>query len=54
MANPRLQAVDGVHAEDMSLVEVAPGVRRMFYACCDREGNWGVTSAIATTHSNHP
>ena len=54
MANPRLQAVDGVHAEDMSLVDVAPGVRRMFYACCDREGNWGVTSATCSGRRPNP
>lgn len=38
--------MDAVHAEDMSLVEIEPGRHRMYYAACDRHGNWGIASAI--------
>lgn len=38
--------IDAVHAEDMSLVEIGEGCYRMFYASCDRHGNWRVASAI--------
>ena len=38
--------LDAVHAEDMSLVEVEPGRYRMFYAACDRSGNWRIASAV--------
>ena len=37
---------DAVHAEDMSLVEVEPGRYRMYYAACDRHGNWRIASAV--------
>lgn len=38
--------LDAVHAEDMSMVEVADGTYRMYYAACDKNGNWRVASAI--------
>jgi len=38
--------VDGVHAEDMSVIEVEPGCYRMYYAACDRHGNWRIASAV--------
>ncbi|MCA9010208.1 MAG: hypothetical protein KDB01_10705, partial [Planctomycetaceae bacterium] len=34
------EAPDAVHAEDMSLVEISPGKFRMYYAACDKTGNW--------------
>jgi hypothetical protein len=38
--------LDAVHAEDMSLVEFEPGRYRMYYAACDRHGNWRIASAV--------
>jgi hypothetical protein len=38
--------VDAVHAEDMSVIQIAPGRYRMYYAACDARGRWCVTSAI--------
>ena len=38
--------LDAVHAEDMSLVEIGEGRYRMYYAACDKEGNWRIASAI--------
>ncbi len=38
--------LDSVHAEDMSLVEIEPGRYRMYYAACDRGGNWRIASAV--------
>lgn len=38
---------DAVHAEDMSLVKIGAGKYRMYYAACDKDGNWGVASAIS-------
>lgn len=38
--------VDAVHAEDMSVIEYAPGCHRMYYAACDAHGRWCVASAI--------
>ena len=38
--------IDAVHAEDMSLAEIGGGRYRMFYAACDRHGNWRVASAV--------
>ena len=37
---------DAVHAEDMSLIEVGERRFRMYYAACDRTGNWCVLSAV--------
>ena len=39
--------VDAVHAEDMTLVRLADGRRRMYYAACDAAGNWQIASAIS-------
>ena len=42
------EALDAVHAEDMSLIQLDDGAYRMYYACCDNKGNWRVVSAVAT------
>ncbi len=39
--------IDAVHAEDMSLIELEDGRCRMYYAACDKAGNWRVASAVA-------
>lgn len=38
--------LDAVHSEDMSLVEIGGGQYRMYYAACDRNGNWRIVSAV--------
>ena len=38
--------VDAVHAEDMSLIEIGAEKYRMYYAACDKDGNWGIASAV--------
>ena len=38
--------VDAIHAEDMALLRIDSARYRMYYAACDRSGNWGVASAI--------
>ena len=38
--------LDVVHAEDMSLIQIAPNRYRMYYAACDAQGRWCVASAI--------
>ena len=40
------EGLDAVHAEDMSLIQIAPGRYRMYYAACDARGHWCVASAI--------
>lgn len=40
------KGLDAVHAEDMSLIQIAPGRYRMYYAACDARGKWCVASAI--------
>ena len=40
------EGVDAVHAEDMSLVALDDGRFRMYYAACDKDGLWGIASAI--------
>ena len=42
--------LDAVHAEDMSLVEIGEGRYRMYYAACDKEGNWRIASAVSETN----
>ena len=37
--------LDAVHSEDMALVEIGDGNYRMYYAACDRNGNWRIASA---------
>lgn len=39
--------LDAVHAQDMSLIEIGTGFYRMYYAACDREGHWRITSAVS-------
>ena len=43
------EGVDAVHAEDMSLVALDGGKYRMYYAACDKDGNWGIASAVTET-----
>ncbi|MDA1018102.1 MAG: hypothetical protein O3A00_27055 [Planctomycetota bacterium] len=38
--------LDAVQAEDMSLIQIASGRYRMYYAACDAQGRWCVASAI--------
>jgi hypothetical protein len=38
--------IDAVHAEDMSLISIGDGSYRMYYAACDKEGNWRIASAV--------
>ena len=40
------EGLDAVHAEDMSLVPIGEGKVRMYYAACDKDGNWRIASAI--------
>jgi predicted GH43/DUF377 family glycosyl hydrolase len=40
------EGLDAVHAEDMSLVQIGPGRYRMYYAACDKDGNWRIASAV--------
>ena len=42
------EGLDAVHAEDMSLVAIGGGRYRMYYAACDKAGNWRIASAIST------
>ncbi len=44
--------LDALHAEDMSLVEIGDGRYRMYYAACDRKGNWRIASAV--TENSQP
>ena len=41
------EGIDAVHAEDMSLLMIGAGRYRMYYAACDRSGNWRIASAVA-------
>ena len=40
------QGLDAVHAEDMSLIKIGTGKYRMYYAACDKDGNWRIASAV--------
>lgn len=40
------EGLDAVHAEDMSLIEIGHGKYRMYYAACDKSGNWRIASAV--------
>jgi len=39
--------IDAVHAEDMSLIQLADGRVRMYYAACDARGRWSIASAVS-------
>jgi len=39
--------VDGVHAEDMSVISLGDGKHRMYYASCDATGCWQIASAVS-------
>ena len=41
------EGLDAVHAEDMAVVTLDDGRRRMYYAACDRYGAWRIASAIS-------
>ena len=43
------EGLDAVHAEDMSLIEIGNGTYRMYYAACDKDGNWRIASAVRTS-----
>ena len=43
------EGLDAVHAEDMSIIRLADGRYRMYYAACDTSGVWLVASAISAT-----
>ena len=38
--------LDAVHAEDMSVITLGDGRRRMYYAACDTAGRWRIASAV--------
>lgn len=38
--------LDAVHAEDLSLVQIGKNDYRMYYAACDKDGNWRIASAV--------
>lgn len=40
------EGLDAVHAEDMSLVPIGEDKHRMYYAACDKDGNWRIASAV--------
>ena len=40
------EGLDAVHAEDMSLIKISEGTYRMYYAACDKDGNWRIASAV--------
>ena len=40
------QGLDAVHAEDMSLIKIGRRKYRMYYAACDKDGNWRIASAV--------
>ena len=42
--------IDAVHAEDMSVIHLGEGRYRMYYAACDKHGEWRIASAI--THED--
>jgi hypothetical protein len=42
--------LDAVHAEDMSVIRIAPDRYRMYYAACDSKGRWCIASAIHHVH----
>lgn len=41
------EGLDAVHAEDMSLIKIGEGKYRMYYAACDKDGNWRIASAVS-------
>jgi len=41
--------IDAVHAEDMSVITLGDGRRRMYYAACDTAGHWRIASAVTDT-----
>jgi len=40
------QGLDAVHAEDMSIIRIDTDKYRMYYAACDKDGNWRIASAV--------
>ncbi len=39
-------SLDAVHAEDMSVIDIGDHTYRMYYAACDKQGNWRIASAV--------
>ena len=39
--------IDAVHAEDMSVITLGDGRRRMYYAACDSDGRWRIASEVS-------
>lgn len=42
------EGLDAVHAEDMTLIRIGEHQYRMYYAACDKDGNWRIASAVGT------
>lgn len=40
------EGLDAVHAEDLSLIHLGGDRYRMYYAACDKDGNWRIASAV--------
>jgi hypothetical protein len=40
------EGIDAVHAEDMSFIRLDDGSYRVYYAACDKDGNWRIASAV--------
>jgi hypothetical protein len=45
------EGLDAVHAEDMSLIQIGNDKYRMYYAACDKDGNWRIASAVTEDHA---
>jgi hypothetical protein len=41
--------IDAVHAEDMSVITLGNGRRRMYYAACDSDGRWRIARAVSNS-----
>ena len=41
------EGIDAVHAEDMSFIRLGDGSYRVYYAACDKDGNWRIASAVS-------
>ena len=40
------EGLDAVHTEDISLIQIARGHYRLYYAACDSRGQWRIASAV--------
>jgi hypothetical protein len=41
------EGIDAVHAEDKSIIRLSDGRYRIYYAACDKDGNFRIASAIS-------